>query len=125
MNLCKGESVVEAVSLRQAHSARVPEEVSIAPPSTGVKSLGLLTYDRLVEHWPDVIAAAKPTNHSIAGVLRSARPLSVEGSVVSIEAFYPFHQEKLSEPSVRSLLSTLLKQLFGENVTVEVVLGKK
>lgn len=114
VNICKGESVVEA-----------QKEVSIAPPTAAIKSLGLLTYERLVEHWPDVIAAAKPTNHSVAGVLRSARPLSVEGSVVSIEAFYPFHQEKLSEPSVRALLSTLLKQLFGENVTVEVVLGKK
>lgn len=125
VNICKEESVVEAVSLRQAHSARIPDEVSIAPASTGIKSLGLLTYERLVEHWSDVIAAAKPTNHSVAGVLRSARPLSVEGSVVRIEAFYPFHQEKLSEPSVRALLSTLLKQLFGENVTVEIVLGKK
>lgn len=116
VNICASEVLVEKKPI---------SEVFIAPPRSGTKPLGLLTYERLVEHWPDVIAAAKPTNHSIAGVLRSARPLSVEGSVVSIEAFYPFHQEKLSEPSVRTLLSTLLKQLFGENVTVEVVLGKK
>ena len=64
-------------------------------------------------------------NHSIAGVLRSSRPHAVSGSVVSIEAFYPFHQEKLSEPNVRAMLSELMKNLFGEKVTVEIVLGKK
>lgn len=116
VNICASEVSVVKKSM---------PEVFIAPERSRTKPLGLLTYERLVEHWPDVIAAAKPTNHSVAGVLRSARPLSVEGSVVSIEAFYPFHQEKLSEPSVRALLSSLLKQLFGENVTVEVVLGKK
>ncbi|MEK7577647.1 MAG: DNA polymerase III subunit gamma/tau [Patescibacteria group bacterium] len=111
-------SIARTVSVKEV-------EHPISKPHAGDKPLGLLTIERLTEHWSDVITAAKPMNHSIAGVLRSSRPHAVSGSVVSIEAFYPFHQEKLSEPNVRAMLSELMKNLFGEKVTVEIVLGKK
>lgn len=86
---------------------------------------GLLTLEKLTEHWSDVIATVKPFNHSIAGVLRSSRPKDVKHGIVTIEAFYNFHQEKLSEVKTRELLSDVLKKLFGERVKAEVVLGKK
>jgi len=88
-------------------------------------SPGLLTLGQLVEHWPDFIAATKPFNHSVAGVLRSSRPKSVEDGVVTIEAFYKFHQEKLSEGKTKQLIQDIIKKLFGEKVRVEIVLGKK
>ena len=96
-----------------------PERVNTAP------SLGLLTLEKLAEHWKDFIEAMKPYNHSVAGVLHSSRPKMVEGGIVTIEAFYPFHQEKLSEIKTREMLGGVLKKLFGEKVKVEVVLGKK
>jgi hypothetical protein len=61
----------------------------------------------------------------VAGFLRSARPKAVKNGIVTIEAFYPFHQEKLAEPKVTELLVSLLKKLFGEKVSVKIVLGKK
>ncbi len=88
-------------------------------------SLGLITLEKLVEHWKDFIEAMKPYNNSIAGVLRSSRPTGVTGGIVTIEAFYSFHQEKLSEPKTREMLGDVLKKLFGEKVKVDIVLGKK
>ena len=67
----------------------------------------------------------KPFNHSVAGVLRSARPKSVARGIVTIEAFYPFHKDKLSESKTKDVLISVLKKLFGEKVKVEIVLGKK
>ena len=96
------------------------DESSVVAPS-----LGLLTVDRLTECWKDIIEEMKPFNHSVAGVLRSARPKEVTDGIVTIEAFYKFHQEKLSEMKTKEMLSTVLKKLFGEKVRVEVVLGKK
>ncbi len=92
---------------------------------TPAESLGLLTIDKLVEHWSDFIAAMKPDYHSIAGVLRSSRPKAVANGIVTIEAFYKFHQEKLMDIHSRQALSDVLKKLFGEKVRVEIVLGKK
>lgn len=100
------------------------ETVTIANVAPTV-SLGLLTLEKLVEHWRDFIEAMKPYNHSVAGVLHSSRPTMVEGGIVTIEAFYPFHQEKLSEVKTREMLGDVLKKLFGEKVKVEIVLGKK
>lgn len=86
---------------------------------------GLLTLEKLIEHWKDFIETLKPYNHSVAGVLRSSRPKSVENGIVTIEAFYRFHQEKLSEVKTREILATVLKKLFGEKTRVEIILGKK
>lgn len=87
--------------------------------------LGLLTLDKLTEHWHDVIDELKPYNHSVAAVCRSARPKAIRNGIVVIEAFYKFHQEKLSEMKTRDMIGNVLKKLFGEKVKVEVVLGKK
>jgi len=84
-----------------------------------------LNLEKLTSHWPDFIEALKPYNHSVAGVIRGARAKSVENGIVTIEAFYKFHQERLSDPRVRDILATVLKKLFGVKVRVEIVLGKK
>jgi DNA polymerase-3 subunit gamma/tau len=97
----------------------------IAPLSPLSPQLGLLTLEKLTEHWKDFIEELKPFNHSVAGVLRSARPKSVTRGIVTIEAFYPFHKDKLSESKTKDVLISVLKKLFGEKVKIEIVLGKK
>lgn len=101
----------------------IPPTATATPPAA--PSLGLLTLEKLTEHWPDFIASTKPYNHSVAGVLRSSRPKAVEGGIVTIEAFYKFHQEKLMEVHTKQILGDVLKKLFGEKVKIEIVLGKK
>ena len=88
-------------------------------------SVGSLTLEKLIEHWPDIINELKPYNHSVAGVMRSTRPKAFVNGIVTIEAFYSFHKEKLSETKTREVLATVIKKLFGEKVVVEVILGKK
>lgn len=89
------------------------------------EQFGLITLEKLIEHWKDVIEEVKPFNHSISGVLRSTRPASVENGIVIIEAFYPFHKERLSEVKSKEIISNVLNKLFGEQVKVEIMLGKK
>lgn len=106
-----------------------PNPSTVIPASSVIPAkaeiLGLITLEKLTEHWKDVIDELKPFNHSIAGVMRSTRPKTVKDDIVTIEAFYPFHQEKLSETKTRDAIALVLKKLFGEKVKVEVVLGKK
>lgn len=115
---------------KSPQAAPVEEVAPATPPPTRADepadvSLGLLTHEKLLEHWSDFIAATKPFNHSVAGVLRSSRPKSVNGGIVTIEAFYKFHQEKLADIHTKQVLSDVLKKLFGEKVKIEIVLGKK
>ncbi len=132
--IASDQEPVHGVHSRTA-SNREPLPASVSPsipPATPNEStppphvsLGLLTFEKLIEHWPDFIAATKPYNHSVAGVLRSSRPKSVEDGIVTIEAFYKFHQEKLATVPTKQVLSEVLRKLFGEKVTIEIVLGKK
>lgn len=111
---------------RQAQDVRT-SKAPIVPDSAVHKkeSFGLVTLEKLIEHWPDFISSTKPYNHSVSGVLRSSRPKAVEDGIVVIEAFYKFHQEKLSEIKTKQILEDVLKKLFGEKVQVQIVLGKK
>lgn len=113
------------VMVRPAPTASTEKKMEPKSAEVSHESLGLLTLDKLVEHWPDFIIATKPYNHSVAGVLRSSRPKSVASGIVTIEAFYKFHQEKLGEVQTKQILSDVLKKLFGEKVKIEIVLGQK
>ena len=122
-------AVVEFCEIQKEIQENVPKDIqneTTAPPTSLTSpSLGLLTLDKLTEHWSDVIATLKTYNHSVSGVLRSSRPKAVGHGIVTIEAFYPFHKEKLSEPKTKEVLAQTFKKLFGAKVKVEIVLGKK
>jgi len=75
--------------------------------------IGLLTLPKLTEHWKDFIASCKPYNHSVAGILRSSRPKDVRDGIVTLEAFYSFHRDKLNESKTKQILAEVLKKLFG------------
>jgi len=86
---------------------------------------GTLSLDKLKIHWKDIIEEVKPMNHSIAGMLRSAKPRSYDGRKVVIEAFYKFHQEKLSDTKIKTIICEVLNKLFGQKVEMEIILGNK
>lgn len=101
-----------------------PSSVSLDHSEIPAKKIDeSFTVEKLQEYWKDIIEALKPFNHSVAGVMRSAKPKTIHGDVLIIETQYKFHQERLSEANVRDMLSTVLKKLFGVKVTVEVVLA--
>jgi len=115
----------DSMSFQRGREPALPEEKKIPALVGDDKALGLLTLEKLTEHWLDFITALKPYNNSVAGVLRSARPKDVAHGIVTIEAFYQFHKDKLSESKTKDIICDVLKKLFGEKVKVEIVLGKK
>lgn len=125
-----GESIQMPVAVAQIQSSGINAQPShiqqkqSVVPATPV-STGAVTVEKLTEHWPDIIAELKKHNHSISGVMRSTRPKSVVGDIVTVEAFFTFHKDKLSESKTRDLLNGVFYSLFGEKVKVEIVLGKK
>ncbi len=119
--------IVQQPSVKEAPKSAIT--AAVAPPVevTSPEAIheGSLSLQKLADHWADVIAELKPFNHSVAGVMRSTRPVTVKDGIVTIEAFYTFHKDKLSEIKTRETIATCLKKLFGEKVKVEIVLGKK
>lgn len=94
---------------------------STTPTSPSLNGNGVnLSLAKLTEHWNDIVTAVKSHNHTISGVLRSARPMKVEHDIVTIETAYPFHQEKLSEPKAKDAIASTIKELFGASVAIDI-----
>ena len=129
MEYCMKDTAVQVkieekpASLASQRSGPIGGKVEIRKEEV-TEDTGLLSLEKLVEHWKDVIEAVKPYNHSIAGVLRSAHPKAFTNGVVTIATLYKFHQERLSDVKVRGILADVLKKLFGVKVNVEIVLEK-
>lgn len=111
----------EAVAERPSASEKAKEEEDepgpkkLKPPE--------LSLSEVLTRWPEVLKAVKPWNHSLEALLRSARPKEASGGLLSIEVFYKFHKEKLSEGQNLALIEKALGDLFNGHVEVRYVLG--
>lgn len=76
----------------------------------------------VMDHWDEILIALKPHNHSIVGVLRSCRPLSVTDGILTIESPYKFHAERLSEQRTQTLLAEVVSHVVGLDVRIKAVL---
>ncbi|MEX1061697.1 MAG: DNA polymerase III subunit gamma/tau [Patescibacteria group bacterium] len=125
-------------NLPQAAIPSLPLEVAVVEatrPSTASKKMEdkALVEEPKVTRNPsfsggkldDLIAAAEPLNHSVAGLLRSCRLGEIKGKVLTLEAFYPWHKEKLESISSQPILKQAVEQVFGSSFTVKVELAQK
>lgn len=75
--------------------------------------------------WNELLEGLKPYNHSVAGVLRSCRPLTIADGTLTIEANYKFHAERLNDGHARDLIAKVVNEITGLDVKINVVLKKK
>ena len=74
-------------------------------------------------NWEEILKAVKPLNHSLEAFLRSAKPVELKENNLLIAVFYPFHLARLNDKVNKELVLRAVKQVLGENVTVEFRLG--
>ncbi len=108
-----------------------PQKQNISPSTqtTNISQVlsvaGPLNLELLTTNWPHVIDEVKKIHHATSGVLRSAKPQQVNKGTVIIETLYAFHRDKLNETVAKDAIIKAIKLLFGEKVTLEIMLAKK
>lgn len=76
--------------------------------------------------WYQFISHVKPHNHSVAALLKSARPLSFDGQKLTLSVFYKFHKDKLEEAVNLRIIESVAGEVFNANpVRVVFLLGDK
>jgi len=71
-----------------------------------------------------LIRAVKQDNHSVAGVLRGCKLVSLsEEGIATFEAKFKFHKDKLSENSVRDIIEKRASELLNKKITLRVELA--
>ncbi|MGB9776224.1 MAG: hypothetical protein ACPL7C_06690 [Anaerolineae bacterium] len=78
--------------------------------------------EEVTQRWNDLLRLLRSVNHSLEALMRSGRPVNVEGGALLIGFAYPFHRDKVDEEANRRAVEDALAQLLGRPVRVRCVL---
>jgi DNA polymerase III subunit gamma/tau len=79
---------------------------------------------KLCSRWHEFVEFVREKNSTLAALLLSAQPLVGARGEVTIQVYYKFHQEQLSQPKIRSLLNELIFSIAGGYLEFRVVLAQ-
>ena len=89
------------------------------------KKQGRVSFEEVQAKWQELLAKLKPKNHSLAGLLRSSKPIGVEGSRLTIEVFYQFHLDQLKQEKYRLMVEEGLGEVFAFPLKLQYILGSR
>ncbi|MEE8390571.1 MAG: DNA polymerase III subunit gamma/tau [Anaerolineae bacterium] len=109
-----------------ARAVREPESAYSGSASDNSPSplLSSLTTETLRDNWPEFLNALRPRNLSLEALMRSCRPVAVEGDVVVLGFDYDFHRGKVEEDRNRRDVEEALSGLVGQKYRVRCVLAR-
>ena len=89
--------------------------------SAGLK----LTLTTVNSQWGRILGEAKLRNRSVEALLKSCRPLGVEGQEVVLGFQYPFHKEKIEEAKNKALVESVVSRVVESSCHIRCVLLPK
>lgn len=82
------------------------------------------TIEQVTSGWHELLNRLAPINHSVAGLLRSAKPKTLDEKFLTIEVFYKFHKEQLEQEARRKVVEDEMTKMWGP-LSVKCVLGDR
>ncbi len=119
----KPTPVRSAPSSPPVTTVREPESVYSSASASG--ALISLTTEVLHERWAEFLNALRPRNLSLEALMRSCRPMSVEGDIVVLGFDYDFHRGKVEEERNRLDVEEALSDVVGQKYRVRCVLAQE
>lgn len=126
------------VQLKDTAVPQLPLEVLVINHAHTSPSVPLLTKEReakqggvvgnvqvILDKWQEILRVVRPFNHSVEGLLRSTKPVAFDGTNLTLEAFYVFHKDKLSEEKSRKIVEDAVAAVLeAPKIVLNLVLGK-
>jgi hypothetical protein len=85
----------------------------------GADQAGQLTLERVQGIWASVVGRMSARDRQVQALLRDARPLSVQGDVITVECKWPLHRDQLSRDERRALVEQVMGQALGRPCRVQ------
>jgi DNA polymerase-3 subunit gamma/tau len=79
------------------------------------------TINDVKKHWGQFIMDIKQKNHSLAAVLQSCQPVSVEAGIVTVATKFTFHKDKLNEYGNKLTLEETFAKILGLRLLIKVI----
>jgi DNA polymerase-3 subunit gamma/tau len=96
--------------------SRSPE---IKRTETPTVPTGVVVLDVVQEKWREVLAEVAKLNNSVGALVKSAKPVGVDGSVIVLEVLYKFHKERLESSTNLKLVEQALTAVFNLRTTIK------
>ena len=84
-----------------------------------------ISFEQAIQAWQEIIHKMMPLNGSVSGLLRTCKMVGYDGKILTIEAGYRFHKERLDAIKVRTLIEKVAAEVLNEDVQIECILGEK
>lgn len=94
----------------------VPAVAINSPPST--PSSAAVAVSKIIDAWPKLIEAVKPTNPVSSTFLRATEPVSCEGRQVTVRVQFALHRNFFEKPANKQLIEKTLSELLGTDLTI-------
>ncbi len=130
LDFCRPSETITEVSVARPASPASP----IAPPKPKASSMkkAMIETDNLEpsleanysleevgKRWPDVLAKAKQSNHSLMFVLQNCRPSEIAGGRLTLSFRYRFHNDRFKDPAIKKLVESFSSEVFdGHNIAI-------
>lgn len=103
---------------KKENSPQAESEATESEPNTTASLAesvppGEISSDWLRENWPRLLSEVRPYNRMAEALLRSCKPVRVDGNVVVIAVLHPFHKDKIDDPRNKDVIEKVLMQLTG------------
>jgi DNA polymerase-3 subunit gamma/tau len=131
--------VVNRSAVNSAPTFTKPQVISAPKPNTIVKteepqvvtqnyvnqSLAVdLTHEEVIEKWPEFLVKIKKQNHSLSFVLQNCEPQSLTSGRLCVVFKYKFHQDRVSDVNIKSVVEGTLSEVFGAGVILQTQLDE-
>ncbi|MFA5754238.1 MAG: DNA polymerase III subunit gamma/tau, partial [Patescibacteria group bacterium] len=77
-----------------------------------------LSAEEVNTRWPEFLVKIKKYNHSLSFVLQNCQPRGIEDNELSLTFKYKFHQDRINDASIRSIVEKTLAEVFGVHLSV-------
>jgi uncharacterized protein YaaQ len=74
------------------------------------------------EAWKNILSLIKPINASVEALLRSSKPITYDGKVLTLGVYYKFHKERLEDSRYRIILEDVVAKVLQSPTKVVCVL---
>ncbi len=81
-----------------------------------------LSLSDIEEKWPEFLVKIKKHNHSLSFVLQNCRPQDIKEGKLFLVFKYKFHQDRINNPEIKSIVEKTLAEVFGTNLTLDSIL---
>lgn len=126
-NFCRDE-IGRGSELRVEVEENLPavQEATVLPKSSsGRAKKSTKSFEKIVEKWPQFLEKVKPVNAHLFAILKSTKPVELEGMTLTVDVFFRFHKEKLEEVKIANLLSAILGETMGIPVILKFELAER